>query len=205
MATVTEKHEFNVGGVGYASTRTFTASGQVLLNLSSGAELPLGLAGTLSTRTDDDTGVVTLTAGHGITTDDTVDIYFDDGVAYAGDVISAAATTITVDLLSGTELPTEDSAVVVGKRASHNVDFDGDNLVYFAARFGEGEGHAQAYTSAPASITAEHLESDSPLVYYDGAGLTNTFSGAVVASISMSSGSTSANSFDLVALHDSDG
>lgn len=94
--------------------------------------LPAGKAGTLTTRTDDETGVVTVASGHGITASDTVDVYWSTGRRYGVDVTATDATTISIDLGAGDNLPTQSTVVVVCKQVVVNKAIDGDNLAILA-------------------------------------------------------------------------
>lgn len=82
--------------------------------------------GTLTTRTDDDTGVATLSTGHGIETGDVVDVYFAAGVRYGMDA-TVATNAVTVDGGAGDALPTQDDAVTVVEQTDWEVNFDGDD------------------------------------------------------------------------------
>ncbi len=79
--------------------------------------LSAAIAGTLSTRTDNDTGVVTVAAGHGITAADTVIVtWVDTGVRYYRynvDVTATGSTTISIDAGAGTNLPLATAAVTI--------------------------------------------------------------------------------------------
>ena len=93
MATATNNSYINVGGLTIQSTVTRTASGQI----SHDVTLPAGKAGTLTTRTDDNTGVATLGTGHGIVQNDVVDVYWAAGVRYGMDVTAVNGNAVTVD------------------------------------------------------------------------------------------------------------
>lgn len=82
--------------------------------------------GTLTTRTDDDTGVATLSTGHGIETGDVVDVYFAAGVRYGMDA-TVATNAVTVDGGAGDALPTQDDAVTVVLQLDWEINFDGDD------------------------------------------------------------------------------
>lgn len=82
--------------------------------------------GTLTTRTDDDTGVATLSTGHGIETSDVVDVYFAAGVRY-GMAATVAGNAVTVDGGAGDVLPTQDDAVTVVVQTAVEINFDGDD------------------------------------------------------------------------------
>ncbi len=77
------------------------------------------IAGTLSTRTDADTGIATLASGHGITTNDTVDVFWNAGQIYAMTVTASASTTIGIDGGSGDDLPI--ATTVIGIRLSDKI------------------------------------------------------------------------------------
>lgn len=91
-------------------------------------------AGSLGTRTDNDDGIVIITdSGHGITTANTLDVYWDiDGVSghRRGVTVSAVVgqnVTITGGL--GDNLPAQASAVVVCIPMELDLNVDGDNIV----------------------------------------------------------------------------
>ena len=78
MPTGTISKTIAIAGINVAAQAQRTDNGQIAQEVT----LPAGKAGSLTTRTDDDTGVATLTPGHGITTSDTVDVYWAGGVRY---------------------------------------------------------------------------------------------------------------------------
>ena len=82
--------------------------------------------GTLTTRTDADTGVATLSTGHGIETADVVDVYFAAGVRYGMDA-TVSTNEVTVDGGAGDDLPTQDDPVTVVVQTPIEVNFDGDD------------------------------------------------------------------------------
>ena len=70
-------------------------------------------AGTLTTRADDDTGIVTLPTGHGITDSGTVSLSWSGGGRGDMTVTAYDATTVSVDVGDGDNLPAQDTAVSV--------------------------------------------------------------------------------------------
>lgn len=84
-------------------------------------------SGTLSTRTDNDTGVVTA-SGHSISTSDVVDVYWTGGMRY-GMTATVSGDDITVDGGAGDNLPTVDSAVTIAQQEIVQMDFDGTKLI----------------------------------------------------------------------------
>jgi|GEM_PF-790440 len=83
--------------------------------------------GTLSTRTDNDTGVASLTSGHTIGDGNTVDVYWSGGVRY-GMTASVSGNEVTIDGGAGDNLPVQDTAITVTTRTRINCSFDGDNI-----------------------------------------------------------------------------
>lgn len=82
-----------------------------------GAQLSIAAAktGTLSTRTDNDTGTLTMSSGHGITTGATFDLYWvSGGVTYHQHTVTAgtvSGNSVPFDLGTGTNLPVQGTAI----------------------------------------------------------------------------------------------
>jgi len=79
---------------------------------------PSGTAGTLSTRTDDDTGVVTLSSGHGLQVNDKVTVAWPaspGGIRSLMTVTDVTGDDVTIDLGTGDVLPAQAAAVTVIK------------------------------------------------------------------------------------------
>ena len=91
------------------------------------AALVAAQTGTLSTRTDNDTGVATLSNGHGIQNADVVDVYWDGGVRY-GMTATVSTNEVSLDGGAGDNLPAQSTAVTVVKQTAVEVNFDGDTL-----------------------------------------------------------------------------
>lgn len=86
-----------------------------------------GLAGSLTTRTNDTTGTLTMGAAHGLVENQVVDLYWTGGMR-AGITIGAVnGTSVPISGGSGSILPTLSSAIVVGVRRTVEVPFDGDD------------------------------------------------------------------------------
>lgn len=158
--------------------------------------LPAGTAGTLSTRTDNDTGVVTVTS-HSITTSDTVDVYWSTGRRYGVDVTAQTSTTISIDLGAGDNLPSSSTAVVIVKQVPFNLALDGDNakIVGFsyelAADTSDGYGcRVTLFDSADDTITGLDLDAFSPNVCDIEGGATNLYTGDPITDGVASNGSS---------------
>ena len=181
----------SIGSINQSKIRT----GDDLIDLQ--VTLPAGKSGTLTTRTDDDTGVVTVASGHGITASDTVDVYWSGGRRYGVDVTATAATTIDIDLGSGDNLPAASTAVVVVKQVVVNKAIDGDNveIIGFLAELAASTGFGVRITffdavSAGGSAVGNGIDLDpnSPFVLDIEGGATNLLTGSPILSFVASNG-----------------
>lgn len=181
----------SIGSINQSKIR----SGDDLIDLE--VTLPAGKSGTLTTRTDDNTGVVTVASGHGITDSDTVDVYWSGGRRYGVDVTATAATTIDIDLGSGDNLPAASTAVVIVKQVVVNKAIDGDNveIIGFLAELAASTGFGVRITffdavSAGGSAVGNGIDLDpnSPFVLDIEGGATNLLTGSPILSFVASNG-----------------
>jgi len=174
--------------------------------------LPAGNAGTLTTRTDNDTGIVTVASGHGILDTDYVDVYWSGGKRYNVDVTAVTSTTISIDLGSGDNLPSSSTAVVICKRVTVNLAIDGDNVSLIALAIdnvsSSGYGSRLSFFDAincggSAVGSGLTLSPNVPQVYDITAGMTNPLTGAPILSISATNGdSTYASTLKIKGVQD---
>lgn len=94
-------------------------------------DLPAGKPGTAGGA-----GVMTLGAGHGIVTSNTVDIYWDDGLRYGCTVDADDSTTITVSGGTGDVLPTTGDMIAC-LIVTIDIDFVANNIKIIAAACGQ--------------------------------------------------------------------
>jgi hypothetical protein len=105
---------FSIGGKSFSHQQTISKNGLEAFELS----IPIAWAGTLSTRTDNNTGVLTMDdADHEIDTAEKVDLYWTNDDGTTGQrrnmtVGTVATTTVPIDLGSGDNLPALDLAVI---------------------------------------------------------------------------------------------
>ena len=121
----------SVGGKDFAGT--VTRSGESETTFESVTPLPAAKPGELTTRTDADTGTITLEAGHGLTSGD-FNIFWDAGIR------RKVAATITVNAMAidggaGDDLPALNSDVVVSKVVIE--DFDSLDTTIVMAMVGQ--------------------------------------------------------------------
>lgn len=160
--------------------------------------MPAGNAGSLTTRTDDNTGTITLGAGHTIQTGDIVDIYWATGVQYKVTVGTVSGTSVPFDVGIGGVLPAQGTAVVMTERIQINADIDGDLLSCIGFMAG-ATGHVDFQDVGSAEIAQRSLVANVPQVWDITGGSLNPFTGNIITKLFVSNGiSTAANIFKLI-------
>ncbi len=146
-------------------------------------DLAAAKTGSLTARTDDDTGVVTAEAEHGITDSDAVDVYWEGdspGVRYGMDVTIVDGNDISINLGAGDVLPALNSAVTIVKQVLIVIpDFDGDQTKFLAMHCSR-RGHVDLQQVSGTSIEASKLGPTAPYVWVDGGGASNPLAGNTV-------------------------
>jgi hypothetical protein len=198
MAIATLTTNLTIGGLTVNSRAVREGETQI----SHDVEIPAAKTGTLSTRSDNDTGVVTLGEGHGITDADTVDVYWTGGMRYGMTVTGYDTTTITVDVGSGDNFPIATTAVIVGVRVTIDSDFDGDNVTMIAAYCAE-RAHVNFREEDETSILAVELTAGEAWVWLSDVGAANPLTGDPVGEIIVTQTGTSAATLKIIALVDS--
>lgn len=196
MANKTLSLSVACGSISQAYTRT----GDDLIEVN--VTLPAGVAGTLTTRTDNDTGILTVASGHGILDTDYVDVYWSTGKRTTMDVTAVTSTTISIDLGAGDNLPSSSTAVVVVKRVIINKAVDGDNVSAIALSYEcsstAGLGCAvrafDAINAGGSEVGSTiSLTANTPIVYDITGGATNPFTGNPILSFTASNSDTTAD------------
>ena len=171
--------------------------------------LPAGKAGTLSTRTDNDTGIVTA-AGHALAQNDKVDVYWDGGVRYGMTVGIVAGDDVPIDLGAGDNLPAEDEDVVIVKQVSIVTTIDGDNLQIIGIMAkatnpaSTAKAHVDLQDAGAATIAEIDLAANQPHITDVAGGAANPFTGNPITSVKASNGSSSEEiTLQILALADS--
>lgn len=114
--------------------KTYKQRTQVDANNSAGSSPTLAAAktGTLSARTDNDTGTLTMTAGHGIQTGDKLDVYWTDGVRY-NMAATVTVNSVAVDGGAGDNLPSATTPITAMVPNDEVAAAAGDDVVAIAA------------------------------------------------------------------------
>ena len=164
--------------------------------------------GSLTTRTDDDTGEATLSTGHGILTSDLVDVYWDGGVRF-GMLASVSGNAVSLDGGAGDALPAEDTACTVVKQTPIEVNFDGDDLQIIGVFYRnpsdtDAKAHLDLQDAGNASIEEldlvhEKANGGCSKIWNIDAGDTNVFSGNRITHGAASHDSASAGTLYILA------
>lgn len=181
-----------IGGKGISGTITREGTSEYATTNT----LAAGKAGTLTTRTDDNTGVATLSAGHGIVTSDVVDVFWAGGLR-RGMTATVAVNAVTVDGGAGTVLPAATTALVVCKQTVLDVDITG-NTVVAAAVSSQRRGSVSIQQNDGTVIKDLDLglsgEDGEAWVYASNLDVTNPFAAVSIGKVVISNGSSTGTS-----------
>jgi len=195
---MTTSYSIAIQGGGSSIQQQIVRSGDSTPNIA--VSLPAGKAGTLSTRTDNNTGVATVASGHGITTSDVVSAYWSGGRRYGMTVTATDSTTISVDGGSGDNLPTQGVSIVVSKEIAANLLLDGDNAKLVAVSFEVATSSASkcratffdAVAGGGSAVgSGLELTANAPSITDIEGGATNIYTGSPILSVVASNGDSS--------------
>lgn len=170
------KSTVEIGGITISNKIvTVTASGQ------GGQEVTLNAAksGTLSTRTDDNTGTLTLGSGHGIATSDVVDLYWTGGRRYGVTVGTVSGTSVPIDLGAGDNLPIATTVITVVKRNTVDLDVAFSTLGKGLAVMCDARGRCEFFDASNNLLLGLDLEADKPYQWHEDIGFSNPISAAI--------------------------
>jgi len=157
-------------------------------------DLPVGTDVSSWAKTDADTGVATMSAGHGLT-NGTYDAYWSGGCRF-GLTGTFAGDDLTLDGGAGDDFPASSTAMVVCKQVEINTAIDGDNVQIFAccAEYAstseDSPVHVDFQDSGSASIHDIDLVANEPSTWWADSGVTNPFTGNPIVDCFASNGST---------------
>jgi len=178
MPTATISIIGSVGGVTVQGSVSRTEEGQISQEVS----LPAADAGTLTTRTSDTAGTLTMDdANHGISTGEVIDIFWTDAngnqkCAYGATVGTVTGTSVPFTGASGDALPAVDSSVTADVVVEANVDFDGDDLAIILLASNRA-GHFDFQDSGSVSLHQAVLLAGEPWLWFSDMGYSNPLSG----------------------------
>lgn len=191
-ATATISNRLTVDGTTYTTSLTVSSDG--ILRKGNTA-VAVAKTGQLTTRTDNDTGTLTMTAGHGITTGQRLDVYWTEagvkGMRRGMTVGTVATNSVPIDGGAGDNLPTNLTNVTAQVPTEEEFLVTGNNVQFIFAKSTRRACivFADASDVEKGEIHAE-LEGDAGGGYqwYTGNGLTNPLAGDSVAKVFYSNG-----------------
>lgn len=188
MARLTQ--EFTVGGrqIGGATT----SSGAT--ETSTAETVAAGKVGELTTRTDAETGTLTMESGHGITTGQIIDLYWADGIRRAVTVGTVSGDSVPIGGVGdgkGEDLPLVNTAVIACVRRIVDLDVAGDTVAMAGADVSAGRRCSIEFEQndgteiLPIEIVASATEKGVWIM-----GATNDFAGESIGRVAISNGSS---------------
>lgn len=201
MATVTHNQSISAAGISIQTPPTVrTNSGAIGLEDT----LAAAKTGTLTTRTDANTGTLTMDSGHGLTDADVIDVYWDGGVQYGVVVGTVSTNSVPIDTGTGDDLPTTSTAITAVVQSSINLAVDGDNADLIAISVETLDtsirtaAHLQLRDSSDAEIAEIDLVTNVPQVWDIAGGSANPFTGNPITNLKASqANSTSTETYTL--------
>jgi len=187
----------DIGGVGVNSSFSRTATGQI----SHDVTINPAKTGTLTTRTDNTSGIATLEAGHGIVVSNVVDLYWTGGRRYNVNVTAVATNDVTFSGGTGDNLPVQSTALTMTKQQTIDTDFVG-NLLVAIGSLCAARAHLSFYESAVLRLSLD-LTANELWFWVNGGTAANPLAAATVTHIVASQAGTAAASLKVGALYTS--
>jgi hypothetical protein len=169
---------------------------------SSDVSLPAAVSGTLTTRTSDSVGVVTV-ASHSITTSDKVAVFWSGGYRYNVAVSATSGTTISIGSGgSGDNLPAASTALTICKETTLSFSHAGDDIkgmvVHSPKRMS-----MNVRDTVPASQVAADVPANEGWFWISNATGTNPFAGDTLQDIILANADTTAQTATVLLLKNS--
>ena len=178
------------------STRAFTIGdcsvnqGKTILHdRSATATKNVGAAksGTLTTRTNNTDGTMTMTSGHGINTGDKVDIFWEGGSRYNVTVGTVSTNSVPISSGSGDNLPSQSTALKVCVPLVSDLLVDGDDVVV-GAIFCANRARATFFDASNAVLLTKEVKEGMIYGWDENEGTTNPFATLDIAYVKVSQG-----------------
>lgn len=201
MPTVTHAQSITGGGVSIQSLPIVrTNSGPIGLEDT----LDAAKTGQLTTRTDANTGTLTMASGHGITTGQIIDIFWAGGVQYGVTAGTVSVNSVPIDSGIGDDLPTNMTAITAVVQKSINLAIDGDEtdliamVVETVDKTLRTAAHVQFLDVDEDEIAEIDLITNVPQVWDIAGGAANPFTGDPITHLKASQGNvTSTETYTL--------
>lgn len=159
--------------------------------------------GQLTTRTDANTGTLTMNASHGITTGARLDLYWTGGSRRGMTVGTVATNSVPIDLGAGDDLPVVNTAVTAQVPQEELMTITGNNVVSIGVK-GQRVCQVTFADGSEAELHAVALDENAndAYVWYTGNGVTNPLASDALVSVYLSNGDSSAsNKIDVRVQH----
>lgn len=184
----TYNRALTVADLSFGISATISSDVAIPFSLS----IPAAKTGTLTTRTDNDTGVLTMSAGHGIITGQRLDVFWSGGSRIGMTVGTVATNSVPIDGGSGDNLPLNNTAITACVPTEQAFAVTGNSVVVLAC--GAALGGAVTFAdSGNALIFSKTLTpAVKSYVWCSVDGGTNPLAGGAVAKVFLSNASASA-------------
>lgn len=153
--------------------------------------VPAARPGELTTRTDANTGTLTLETGHGVTTGATngLNVYWDGGSRTGMTVGTVSGDSVPVDGGAGDDLPALNTDVTAMVPVTESLEFTGDNAVGIVLS-SPVAGHVHLFDDGDAEVPGSPFAvgPDAAFVWSEGRGTDNPAAGAEIAGARFSHG-----------------
>ncbi len=184
--SATIQKTMNLGGKIFNQSGTVTADSAIVQEVS----VSPGDAGTLSTRTDNDTGVVTVDdSGHAFTISDRVDIYWTGGCRRGMAVTNVSGADVSIDGGAGDNLPTQSTEVTLIEPTLLDIVFSGTNckaILLHTTKLGQ----FVFVSSGPTEQYQVELAANKSREWEDANGVDNPITGDSITGVYVSHGDT---------------
>jgi hypothetical protein len=117
-------NSFSLNGRAYPNKATVNAEGMV----SKIVTAAVAKVGALTTRTDNDTGELTMSGGHGITDGQRLDVYWSGGSRRGMTVGTVSTNQVPIDGGTGDVLPADETAITASVPVEEEFLLTGNNL-----------------------------------------------------------------------------
>lgn len=197
--SVSLTYAVSVSGSGLSMQSAVVRSGSASVGLVE--SLAAAKTGTLTTRTDNTDGELTMSASHGITTAAVIDLHWTvagvPGVRYGVVVGTVATNAVPISGGAGDNLPADETAITAVLPTTANVYIDGDNTKLLAIELKTTDtslrtaGHVSFRDASDDLIAELDLVTNVPRIYDIEGGSSNPFTGDPITYIEASNGNSS--------------
>jgi hypothetical protein len=190
MHQISIQKTYSAAGKSFSEQRN--VSGENMF--SKETSLPAAKLGTLTTRTDNDTGLLTMAAGHGFVVGQKLDLFWEvagvKGTRRNMNVTAVGGTggnDVTVDGGAGDNLPAAATAnIAVTGGDSVDISIDPDDMVAFVMYI-SGRGNVQFLDAGGVELKAYVFPDSMSDIWYKDSGITNPLGGNPIAKIRLTS------------------